>query len=149
MTAVVLFAATLAVSASLSGQGAGPRRDGNWEVTIEMQMAGMPGGMPPMKTTQCITPQDAADPKKAIPQGPQRGRGGAPDNCTISDYKTEGNKVTYAMKCTGDPEMTGNGEFIYGTDSYTGTMNMNMNRGGTPMAMTMKYTGKRLGDCTK
>jgi hypothetical protein len=29
-------------------------------------------------------------------------------------------------------------------------MKMNMaGRGGQPMAVTMKYTGKRLGDCTK
>ena len=34
-------------------------------------------------------------------------------------------------------------------DTYTGTMKMDMARGGQPMAVTMKYNGKRLGDCTK
>jgi hypothetical protein len=28
-------------------------------------------------------------------------------------------------------------------------MNMSMERGGAPMAMTMNYVGKRLGDCVK
>ena len=56
----VVFAAVL--SASLLAQG--PRRDGNWEITMTMDMPGMPQGMsmPPIKTTQCITKQDASDP---------------------------------------------------------------------------------------
>jgi hypothetical protein len=44
---------------------------------------------------------------------------------------------------------SGTGEFVYTDDAYTGQMVMNVERGGQPMAMTMKYTGKRLGDCTK
>ena len=146
-----LFALVVAGSVSLLAQ-AGPRRDGNWDVTIEMQMPGMPNmpqgmSMPPIKTTQCITKEDAADPTKSIPQRPQRG--GPPGDCKVSDYKTEGPKATWSMVCTGAQPMTGKGEFVYAADSYTGTMTMNVERGGQPMAMTMKYTGKRLGDCVK
>jgi hypothetical protein len=139
-----------AASVSLPAQS-GPRRDGNWEVTMEMDMPGMPQGMsmPPIKTTQCVTKEDVADPNKMVPQRPG-GRGGPnPSDCTISDYKTEGNRVTWSMKCEGAQPMTGTGEFVYGADSYTGTMKMDMARGGQPMAVTMKYTGKRLGDCSK
>ncbi len=53
------------------------------------------------------------------------------------------------MTCEGAQPMTGTGEFVYATDTYTGTMKMDMARGGQPMAVTMKYNGKRLGDCTK
>jgi hypothetical protein len=138
------------VSGTLLAQG--PRRDGNWEITITMDMPGMPQGMtmPPYKTTQCITPQDAADPTKSMPQRPA-GRGGAanPNDCTISDYKVVGNKVSWNMKCEGAQPMSGSSEFVYDKDSYTGTMKMDMARGGQPMGMTMKYAGKRLGDCTK
>jgi len=42
--------------------------------------------------------------------------------------------------------VSGTGELVYSGDSYTGTMTMEMGGRGT---MTMKYTGKRLGDCTK
>ena len=42
--------------------------------------------------------------------------------------------------------MTGTGEFVYAGDTYTGTINM---EGGGRGAITMKYSGKRLGDCTK
>ena len=142
--------AAAVLSASLLAQG--PRRDGNWEITMTMDMPGMPQGMsmPPIKTTQCITKEDANDPQKSLPQRPA-GRGGAvnPNDCKVSDYKADGNKVNWTMKCEGQQPMTGTGEFVYGVDSYTGTMKMDMARGGQPMAMTMKYAGKRLGDCTK
>lgn len=119
----------------------GPRRDGRWEVKMEMNMPGMPG-MPPMTTTQCITPEDAADPQKSMPS---RGRGDN-GNCKVSDYKIDGNKVTWSMECTGAQAMTGKGEFVYAADTYTGTMTMDMSGRGS---MSMKYSGKRLGDCTK
>jgi hypothetical protein len=144
-------ALVVALAAGAAAQDSGPRRDGNREVTMEMQMPNMPNmptgfSMPPMKTTQCITPADAADPTRAMPPRGERGRAG---ECKVSDYKAVGNKVTWNMVCTGAEPMSGTGEFIYNTDSYTGTMVMNMARGGQGMAMTMKYTGKRLGDCTK
>jgi hypothetical protein len=138
----------VAMSVSLLAQGPGPRRDGNWQVTIEMEMPGMPQRMPPMTMTQCVTKEQANDPSKIVPEGPG-GRGGMPPDCKVSDMKNEGNKLSWSMKCEGQNAMTGTGEFIYTADTYTGTMKMNMERGGQPMAMTMKYSGKRLGDCTK
>lgn len=138
---------------SAAEQAGGPRRDGNWEVTMTMEMPGMPQGMgmPPTKTTQCITVADAADPQKSVPQRPA-GRGGNPNDCKISDYKAVGNTVTWTMACDGARPMTGKGEFVYGPDHYTGTITMDMGRGGSGGpggAMAMKYEGKRLGDCTK
>ena len=129
------LAATLLVAGSFAALvvAQGPRRDGEWEVKMEMNMPGMPAAMPPIMTKQCITPADASDPKKAFP--PQ-GRGGNPGNCTVSDYKIEGNTVSWSMACSGAQPMTGTGQFVYEQNAYTGTM-------------TMKYTGKRLGDCNK
>ena len=134
--AVILF-----VTLSAMAQGPGPRRDGNWQVTMEMDMPGMPQKMPPMTLTQCITKADADDPTKLAAQG----RGAAPSNCKVSDYKTEGNKVTWSMRCEGDNPTTGTGEFVYAGDTYTGTVKMATGRGD----MTMKYSGKRVGDCVK
>ena len=137
---LVVFMALLALSLSAFAQTY--RRDGKWEVKMEMEMPGMPAGMPPMTTTQCVTPEEAADPQKAVPQG--RGRGN-PNDCKISDFKADGNKVSWKMKCEGAEAMSGTGEFVYAADAYTGMMKMDM--GGR--SMTMKYSGKRLGDCTK
>jgi hypothetical protein len=136
-----LLAVLVACAAAFPAAAQGPRRDGKWEVKMEMDMPGMPAGMPPMSSTQCITPEEAKDPQKAMPQG----RGGANNNCKISDYKADGSKVSWSMKCDPPQEMSGTGEFTYGADSYTGIMKMN--RGG--QTITMKYTGKRIGDCDK
>ncbi len=156
------YAAVLAIvaagSASLVAQSntslSGPRRDGRWEVTTEMQMPGMPNmpnmpgmSMPPMKSTQCITKEDAADPSKALPSAPQRG--GAPSDCKMTDQKIVGNKVTWTMVCTGANPMTGTGEIEYAGDAYNGVIMTNAARGNQSMAMTIKISGKRLGDCVK
>src|SRR2546422_10941091 len=101
--AVTVVTAVLALTIAAFAQG--PRRDGQWEVKMEMDMAGMPAGMPPVTTTQCITPEDAKDPQKTVPQM-GRGRGRGNQDCKVSDYKTEGNKVTWSMKCEGQQPMT-------------------------------------------
>jgi hypothetical protein len=144
---LVAATAIAGISAVMFAQA--PRRDGQWEVKMEMSMPGMQ--MPATTTTQCISPADAADPMKSAPQMPagRGGRGGADPSCKMSDYKVTGNKVTYTMKCDAPQAMTMAAEFTYGVDTYDGTMTMNVDRGGQPMAMTMKYSGKRLGDCTK
>jgi hypothetical protein len=145
----IAFAAALALSGMLSGtlaaQGAGPRRDGNWQVTIEMEMPGMPQRMPPSTVTQCLTKADVADPMKSMPQS--QGRGAMPKSCKVTDYKTVGNTVTWSMACEGENAMTAVSEFVYTNDTYVGTMKMNMQRGGQTSVMSMKYSGKRLGDC--
>jgi uncharacterized protein DUF3617 len=142
LRAFVLMAAAICVTASVLAQG---RRDGKWEVTIDMDMPGMPMKMQPMTTTQCVTKEqaDARDVQKMFPQG----RGGRGDqNCTYTDQKIEANKVSWKMACAGQMPMSGSGEMTFGDDAYTGTVTMDMSGRGT---MTMHYTGKRVGDCEK
>jgi hypothetical protein len=143
--AVALICAT-AVSGSLLAQAPAPLRDGNWQVTMELDIPGMPQGMPPMTSTQCITKEQAADLTKLMPQSGGRG---LPPDCKVSDMKTEGNKISWAMKCEGQMAMSGTGEFTFTADTYTGLLRMNTDRGGQAMTMNMKYSGKRLGECEK
>jgi hypothetical protein len=138
----VVFAAGLAVSVAVLAQG--PRIDGKWEVSTEMEIPGMNMKMPPMVTTRCVTKDEASDPQKAMPKG--RGRSGEDQNCKVGDYKIDGNKVTYSVKCEGAQPMSLVGEMIYAENTYTGTQKMDMGARGT---MTMKSTAKRLGDCEK
>lgn len=137
--ALVLFTVAIGLTVSVLAQG--PRRDGKWEVTMEMDMPGMPMKMPPQVMTQCVTKEQANDPLKAFPQG--RGRGGDNSNCKVTDQKIEANKVSWKMACEGQMPMTGTGEMTYGENSYTGTVTMDMGGRG----MTMKYAGKRVGEC--
>ena len=135
--AVVLVVFGLSSSAFAQG----PRRDGRWEVTMEMDMPGMPMKLPPVKTIQCITKEQAGDPNQAVPQGPQDKN----NACKASDYKVSGSTVTWTMKCEGKTPMTGTGEITYAADSYDGWMKVKTADG----EMAMKYKGKRLGDCTQ
>jgi hypothetical protein len=142
-----LLVATLLTTAgcSLVAWAQTVRRDGRWEVKTEMSMPGMTMNMPATTTTQCITQAEADDPQK---QMPPEGRG-MPSGCKVSDFKVDGNKVTYNVTCTSPQPATMAAEMVYGVDKYDGTMTMQMSRGGQPMTMVMKYTGKRLGDCVK
>jgi hypothetical protein len=133
----VMALSVVIASAPLPAVADGPRKDGQWNVTIEMQMPGMQ--MPPVKTTQCVTKAEAADPLKSLPKAD----GG--NDCKVSDYKTEGNKISWSMKCTGNRPMSGRGEIVYADSSYTGTMTID----SAGQAMTMKYVGTRVGDCSK
>jgi len=138
---VVPFVALVCVTTAVFAQNT--LRPGKWEVTISMEMPGMPGGVPPMTNTQCITKEQAADPQKALGQMPQRG--GPQNDCKV-DQKTVGNKMNFTMKCTTPTEMSGTGEAIFGENSFEQTMKMTMSRGGQTMEMTTKSSGKRVGE---
>jgi hypothetical protein len=136
----VVVVALLIGAAALAAQT--PMRPGSWDVTVQMQMPNMPVQMPETKTTQCITPEQSKDPVNTLPRGPQAGRG-ANQDCKVSDYKVSGNTVTWKMTCSTPQPMTSTGEMTFTDDSYVGTMKMNMPQGD----MSMKLTGKRVGDC--
>ena len=113
-----------------------PRQDGQWEVKIEMSMAGL--DLPPQTTTQCVTPEQvknqAGDTLPALPGG---------GSCKKSDYLVTGSRVTFKLTCDGVLPLTGVSELNYAGDTYAGTFKADL--GG--QALTVKYAGKRLGDC--
>ena len=138
MRFVLVVSALFAICVGIAAQDAA-RRDGDWEIKVEMQMPGMPVALPAQTVRQCITPEDAADPQRSVPPS---GRGQT--SCKVSDHKVDGNKVTWSVSCPSEG-MNGTGEFVYAEDSFAGTMKMN----AKGQEMSMKYTGKRLGDCTR
>lgn len=121
-----------------------PMRPGRWDSTMQMQMAGLPIQMPEMKTSQCITAEQLKDPASALPSGTPPGGRGANQDCKVSDYKVDGNTITWQVACTAPQRMTSTGEMVVNGDSYTGTMKMTTPQGD----MTMKMAGTRVGDCT-
>ena len=141
MRAISCVVLVLLVGATTVAQS--PIRPGRWEVVMQMDMPNMPVKMPEMKTTQCVTPEQAKDPASTLPSGPQAGRGGKSD-CKVSDYKVSGQTVTWKMACTMPQPVTGAGEMTFTDNSYAGAMKMNTAQGD----MNMKVSGKRLGDCT-
>lgn len=139
MSTLVIGLALIA-TASATAQ-TNPMRPGRWEVTMQMEMPGMPMAMPAMKNTRCVTQQDIDSPGRGLPSGPEKN----PNECKVSDYKVSGSTVTWTMACTGQPSMTGTGELRFTGDAYEGLVKMTMDQ----QQMTMKMSGKRLGDCTQ
>lgn len=136
-----LILALVLVALSLVAYAQSPIREGLWEVTMQMEMANMPTKIPPMKTTQCITKEQASDPSKSLPKGSADGK----NDCAVSDYKVEGSKVSWKVTCTRPQKMAGSGEMTFANDAYDGMLKMSMDFG----EMTMKMAGKRTGECTK
>jgi hypothetical protein len=123
---------TLALPATIFA--ADSMRDGYWELVTTMEMPGMPMKMAPTKIKHCYTKEDVKDQKKTI---------STDKNCTVTDLKQSGNKVTWSMKCTGKNAGVFSGETVYKGDAYDSTMKM-QTQGQT---MNMKVNAKRLGVC--
>jgi len=126
----ILFALALPVT----GFAADTMRDGYWELTTTMDMPGMPVKMAPTKVKHCYTKEDVKDQKKTITTD---------KNCTVTDLKQSGNKVSWKMKCTGENAGVFSGETVFRGDAYDSTMKM-QTQGQT---MNMKVKAKRLGNC--
>ncbi|HJW94388.1 MAG TPA: DUF3617 family protein [Thermoanaerobaculia bacterium] len=116
---------------------ASPQKPGNWQITMEME--GTPVKMPPMTFTHCVTKEDTENPENAVPKGRQNA------NCKVSDFKVDGNKVSWSVKCEGKQPVDGHGELTFDGDSYSGWSKMKMGEN----EITTKMSGKRLGDCSK
>jgi hypothetical protein len=117
-------------------------KDGLWEITTKMEMAGMPGGAPPQTMQHCVTPKDLQDPA-AMNRNPDKSH-----RCEVTDYKLQGNTASWKMTCKGDA-MTSTGTATYSGTAYTTTTKTAMVRGGQTMNMTMEQAGKYLGPCKK
>jgi len=129
---VVAILSALVIPAA--GFAADTMREGYWELTTTMEMPGLPMNMPPTKLKHCYTEDDVKDQKRTITTD---------KNCTVTDLKQSGNKVSWKMKCTGENAGVFSGETVYSRDAYASTMKM-QTQGQT---MNMKVKGKRLGAC--
>ncbi len=115
--------------------GSGP--DELWDVTMKMEMAGMPMAMPP-RTSQVCRKKDRGN-EDLVPQD---------RNCRTTDFRTTGNRTTFTFQCTGDMPMTGTGEMTADANAYSGRIRMKGGRKGEEMDMTQTLSGKRVGSCT-
>jgi len=134
---VALLAAAFAVATSFAAIAQAPGKDELWDVTMKMEMAGMPMAMPPRTNRVCV---EKGNDEALVPKGR--------DNCVISNAKRTGNKYTFNVACTGKDPMSGSGEFTYSSDGYDGKMQMKGTAEGQPFDMTQTVTGKRVGTCT-
>jgi len=118
---------------SLPASAFAQAKDDLWEVTMKMEMPGMPMAMPAQVHRACVA-KNRKD-EDLIPSH---------DNCRLLESNRSGNKITHKMACTGDEAMTVSGEMTYAGTSYEGRMRMVTQS----MEMGQTFAGKRVGDCT-
>src|SRR5262245_1334381 len=116
LTALALLASLLgaAGSTSLRADDKPAAKDGElWEVTTQMSMEGMPMALPAHTTKVC-----AAKEWKEPPAMDDR------QKCVSSDFKWEGSKATWKVKCAGPPAMEGTGEITRSEAAYNGLIQL-------------------------
>lgn len=112
-------------------------KPGKYEITVEVKMQGMPGGIPPQTMTQCLT---EADP---VPAGSADAQA-----CKIKNMKTKGNTITYEMACKQqEMEVKSIGEMTYKGETFEGSSKMTMGPSAGGMTVTTMVKGKRIGKC--
>jgi hypothetical protein len=84
--AVVAFVALSCISVFAASE----MREGMWEITSSIDMPGMPVQVPPTVVRHCYTKEDVKDPKKVVAS--------KNSDCTVTDMKKSGNKMTWKMQ---------------------------------------------------
>jgi Protein of unknown function (DUF3617) len=118
---------------------------GSWELSMKIEVDGrpsMPEGMPATTIKQCIKPEQVQNNKSFADLMNKRG-----GKCEYTDFKTEGNKISYSFACQDGP--SGTSEVVFGGTTYEVTTHaITPPHGNHPaMKMTQHLSGKRLGDC--
>lgn len=130
LAVAIVWLASLAFAHAGSGQAF---QEGLWEITVDVDMPGMPMKMPPTTFTQCLKKD------KAVPMDQKPGQ-----ECKVKDVATKGNTTSWTMECSNPGgQMTGKGTVTYTGDKMEGSMQMQ----GQGMSMTSHYKGHRMGEC--
>jgi len=108
-----------------------------YEVTVRMEMAGMPMQMPAMTHRNCV--KKGGSDADLVPHQ---------DNCTVTDAKRTGNRLTFAIACTGRDAMKGTGDFTFAGDGYTGQIRLAGKMENEDVQVTQAIAGRRVGACT-
>jgi hypothetical protein len=119
---------------------------GQWESSETSDVDGKPGK--PELSTECITPQDARDPVKALTSMQNDSRA----KCKVGDVKQAGNVVSFGMSC-GDESLGSirmSASFAFeNARHYTGRLQTVMSVGGQMMTSNMAVDAKWIGACKK
>jgi len=113
------------------GLAQGPNmKEGLWEITMTMEMPGMPMKMPPRTWTQCMTK------KNCVPHETK--------DCKVIKSEFKGDVFTWVIECkTKEGTTTGSGRTVYKGDTFDGVIKVK--HGG--MEMTQNLKGKWIGKC--
>jgi hypothetical protein len=108
-----------------------------WEITVKIDMPGMPVSMPPQTTRVCLAKQ--ARDADYVPK--------SQGECQVQDTHRSGKTLRYRMECRGKETVTLDGEITMGADSYHGRMQMHSKSAGDDFAMSQTFSGRKVGEC--
>jgi hypothetical protein len=105
-----------------------------WEQSSQAEIPGMSVNVPAITMQHCMKEDWASAPEAA---------GDPSQHCKNTDFKREGNKLTWAVVCE-NPPMTGAGELTFdGADSYAGAVQFKT----ADKTIRVNLTGKKIGTC--
>jgi len=122
---------------TLSPLAAAQGSDEQYDVTIKMAMVGMPMELPPISQRLCV--KKGANDGDFVPRQ---------DNCTVSDARRAGARLTFKVACAGKDPMTGTGDFTFDTNGYNGQIRLKGKMDGQDVDMTQGIAARRVGGCT-
>lgn len=111
--------------------------DDQYDVTVKMEMAGMPMQMPPISQRLCV--RKGASDDDFVPRQ---------ENCRVSDTTRTGSRLTFKIACVGSNPMAGTGDFTFGANGYNGHIRMAGKMEGQDVKMTQAIDARRTGGCT-
>lgn len=116
---------------------------GLWEMTVDMQIDGMPMSMPAQTIRRCIT-QVTLDQNHGIPKPQTHGK----VTCKTTSMNRSSNTVNWTMACSGEGDMQMNGTVAFDSrEAYHSTVHMAGTIQGRQIRMTQNMQGKRIGEC--
>jgi len=118
-------------------QAAPAFQEGEWQITSQTEIPGIPFTPPAMTMRQCLTIKDR------IPQGKD-----ASGECKVTDVSNSGDTVRWTMRC-GDANGTteAKGEVTYSGRIMKGVSHITTSGRGGSMQMTSRMKGRRIGPC--
>jgi hypothetical protein len=110
-------------------------QDGQWEMTSQVNMPGMPAGaMKPFTITTCITKKDL------VPQQSEMKE----KQCKEQDRNISGNTVTQTIVC---PDATMKGTYTYSGTTFEGAVQTTIKQQGKEIVSNTTMKGRYLGPC--
>jgi len=142
-----MHVAMLAGAVGLALMLAGVARAGDGSLmevttTIKQSMSGMPAMPSRTMTHKVCSAPGSFDPHALNKMNPH-------NQCTIANFKKQGDTVTFDQVCTVPVAITMHGTFrTTGGANFTGSLHATFDAGGGhPMTVDTEYTGKQVGTC--
>lgn len=135
--AVALFLVPMLTTTAQAGSG---MQEGNWEITVSVEMPGVAFTIPPMSYTSCLTKENQ------VPRDP-----GSDENCQATDIRIDGDTVTWKVSCKDEngAQVDSRGRITYSGDTFAGEMVSDINDPQEgKMQLTNRMKGRYLGPCS-